>query len=288
MSSPTKFLQIYRDLAKSQATTDDLSMLYWDLKYKVDKTVIPSLLNLFSKSNPSEMEMASACDSVAQEIHKSGDAVLQKIYPGADVSLFQANFNELNKTYTTSCNIGKSDKEGIIPFVATCGMVFLEKSKAGMVSKNDIWDGIEEYERLYTAHVASPAEILTLYRYYGPGNIYERYVLDNNLNDETTGPIIVGGPASVAMVDKEGHLITVDALDKAFKKFMSNFRNRNSMIYHSDVQVGWVLPCFIAKNGQVFKSGIYNNGLWAITELRNDTNVSKKVIEEIKKGNIKK
>jgi hypothetical protein len=35
--------------------------------------------------------------------------------------------------------------------------------------------------------------------------------------------MVVGGPASVELVDREGHLITTMALKKAFKKFMKNF-----------------------------------------------------------------
>ena len=41
---------------------------------------------------------------------------------------------------------------------------------------------------------------------------------------------------SIELVDREGHLITTNALGKAFDKYMENFRTRNAMVLHSDVQ----------------------------------------------------
>ena len=43
------------------------------------------------------------------------------------------------------------------------------------------------------------------------------------------------------------------------------------MVLHSDVQVGWALPAYITKSGQIFKSGVDEKGLFFITELRDDT-----------------
>ena len=56
---------------------------------------------------------------------------------------------------------------------------------------------------------------------------------------------------------------------------------------HSDVQVGHALPAYISKSGQIFKSGISGNGLFFITELRNDTKIAKKVQEQINSGKLK-
>ena len=68
---------------------------------------------------------------------------------------------------------------------------------------------------------------------------------------------------------------------------MSNFRTRNAMVLHSDVQVGWALPAYISKGGQIFKSGVDDKGLFFITELRNDTKIAKKVREQIDEGKLK-
>ena len=99
--------------------------------------------------------------------------------------------------------------------------------------------------------------------------------------------LVVGGPASIELVDREGHLITTAALDTAFQKYMSNFSTRNAMVLHSDVQVGWALPAYISKGGQIFKSGVDGKGLFFITELRNDTKIAKKVAEQIHNGKLK-
>ena len=160
---------------------------------------------------------------------------------------------------------------------------FLEKAQAGKTTLEDIADALDEYKRLYEAGLASPAEIITLARAY-PSNKKFADEADGLDEDEDVKPMVVGGPASVELVDREGHLITTDALKKAFKKFMKNFRARNVMVMHSDVQVGHALPAYISKSGAIFKSGVDDNGLFFISELRGDTRISKRVRDQIVKG----
>ena len=126
----------------------------------------------------------------------------------------------------------------------------LEK-QSGRTTVEDISDALEEYERLYKAGIASDAEILTLSRANPDSEEYTTAMqkIDNE-------PVVVGGPASVELIDREGHLITTNALKKAFDRYMANFRTRNTMVLHSDVQVGWALPAYISKGGQIFKSGV--------------------------------
>ena len=154
----------------------------------------------------------------------------------------------------------------------------------GMTTKGSIKDAIDEYERLYKAGFSTGAEILTLSRYYPKNKVYAQLAGDVLENGE---PMVVGGPASVEMVDREGHLITMDAMDRAFRKFMGNIRTRNAMVLHSDVQVGWALPAYINKAGQIFKSGVYENHLFFITEMRNDTKIADRVKEQVKEGRIR-
>jgi HK97 family phage prohead protease len=164
-------------------------------------------------------------------------------------------------------------------------VMFLEKALDGRVAMDDISDALEEYTRLHKAGIASPAEILTLSRAYPENPIYAKALKKMNVNDDDS--LVIGGPASIELVDREGHLITTAALDNAFQKYMSNFRTRNAMVLHSDVQVGWALPAYISKGGQIFKSGVDNKGLFFITELRNDTKIAKKVMEQINEGRLK-
>jgi len=166
-------------------------------------------------------------------------------------------------------------------------IVALEKAQSGRTTLEDIADALDEYKRLYIAGLASPAEMITLSRAY-PENVEYAEVCEGLKDDDGEMPLmVVGGPASVEVVDREGHLITTDALKKAFKKYMENFRGRNVMVMHSDVQVGHALPAYISKAGNIFKSGVDDKGLFFIAELRDDTKISNRVREQIEKGGMK-
>ena len=169
------------------------------------------------------------------------------------------------------------------PFLTGEGIHWLEKEDTGRVTLEDIKDALEEFKRLFQAGFASKAEILTLSRAFPDNPVY----LEAAGQQDDDDPMVVGGPASVELIDREGHLITTDALKKAFDKFMENFRTRNAMVLHSDVQVGWALPAYISKGGQIFKSGVDDKGLFFICELRGDTKISDKVKEQINSGRLK-
>ena len=143
-------------------------------------------------------------------------------------------------------------------------VIFLEKAVDGRTTIEDIKPALDEYKRLYAAGISSPAEILTLSRAYPQNEKYSKALAELDISNDDS--LVIGGPASIEMVDREGHLITTEALTKAFKKYMANFRTRNAMVLHSDVQVGWALPAYISKGGQVFKSGVDDKGLFFITE----------------------
>ena len=168
---------------------------------------------------------------------------------------------------------------------STESVLFLEKATDGRVTMDDIQDALSEYKRLYKAGISSPAEILTLSRAFPNNKVYQNALAKMEIADDDS--LVVGGPASIELVDREGHLITTEALGKAFTKYMANFRTRNAMVLHSDVQVGWALPAYISKGGQIFKSGVDGKGLFFITELRNDTKIAKKVADQINSGKLK-
>ena len=166
-------------------------------------------------------------------------------------------------------------------------IISLEKAQSGRTTLDDIADALDEYKRLFIAGLASPGEKITLSRAY-PENVEYSESCEALKNDEGEDSImIVGGPASVEVVDREGHLITSDALKKAFKRYMDNFRGRNVMVMHSDVQVGHALPAYISKSGNIFKSGVDDKGLFFIAELRDDTRIANRVRDQIEKGGMK-
>ena len=154
------------------------------------------------------------------------------------------------------------------------GLFALEKAvEGGATTLQDITKALDEYQRLFKADLATDAEKLTLARAFPDNPTYLKAVA--NLPESAS--MVIGGPASVELIDREGHLITNEALAKAFEKYMDNFRTRNAMVLHSDVQVGWALPAYITKGGRIYKSGVGDGGLFFICELRGDTKIADKV-----------
>jgi len=176
----------------------------------------------------------------------------------------------------------ESTNQDMYQTIADDASITVLEKQVGRTTTTDISEALEEYKRLFKAGIASPAETLTLSRAYPNDAVYKDAA--SRIEKE---PVVVGGPASVSLIDREGHLITTDALEKAFKQYMSNFRTRNTMVLHSDVQVGWALPAYISKSGDVFKSGVDDKGLFFVTELRDDTKIAKKVLDQIDDGKLK-
>ena len=167
-------------------------------------------------------------------------------------------------------------------------VLLLEKSNpVGAVTKEDIADALSEYDQQFRIGQISKAELLTLHRAYPSNQEYAQAALQKGIiGDEDSTAVVVGGPASVEMVDREGHLITMQAMQKAFDKFMSNNRTRNVMVLHSDVQVGWALPAYINSSGQIFKSGVNDDRLFLLSEIRDDTKISQRVVKQIEDGKL--
>ena len=176
----------------------------------------------------------------------------------------------------------ESWKPALDTLLTSDGELCLLEKQVGPTTVQDISGALDEYVRLFKAGIASSAEILTLSRAFPDVEDFSQAAARI---EEL--PVVVGGPASVEMIDREGHLITTNALTKAFDKYMANFRTRNAMVLHSDVQVGWALPAYISAGGQIFKSGVGENGLFFITEVRDDTRIAKRVIEQINEGKLK-
>ena len=63
--------------------------------------------------------------------------------------------------------------------------------------------------------------------------------------------LVIGGYASIEMVDKQNDLITLEALGEAVGKYMKITKFRNVMTNHSNVQVGEVIPSYRDKTGKL-------------------------------------
>lgn len=285
MSSLTEygFLRIYKDIAEGTASNNNVEMLLSDLLQKASNTQMHEKLSEAAQGD--RVDKVIAIDAMAHAIHQGDEGLLKTFYPDADMEIFKSFLDELAGMEIES-DVRKANRGYFTTIKSTDGILDLRK-QAGRTTKEDISDAIEEYKKLLKAGIASPAEILTLYRNDPSNRVYSAKVVEMHLDSDENEPLVVGGPASVEVVDKEGHLITVDALKDAFKRFMANFRTRNSMILHSDVQAGWALPAYINKAGEIFKSEVDDKGLWLISELRNDLKIMQKIKDEIADGKLK-
>ena len=287
MSNQYKFLKVYSDIKNGKIDKEEMSDLYLFLKDRSEGT---SVSHYFQKSAVTSTQVKQTLFEFAPEL--KNNTVLQQVFPGANTStigkeleMAEPEHQVLKYCSDGSCQYLSSNQSFGDITKSDESVLFLEKADVGKVSKEEVRPAIEEYKTLYKAGMASPAEILTLSRFYPKNETYKKAVHDSKAAKGDA--LVVGGPASVEMIDKQKHLITTEALSKAFDDYMINPRTRNIQIFHTNVQVGWPLPCYINAEGQIFKSGVDEKGLWVITELRDDITIAQRVSEEIEKGKIK-
>ena len=96
--------------------------------------------------------------------------------------------------------------------------------------------------------------------------------------------LMIGGYASIEIVDKQNDLITLKALNEAVKKFMEKPEYRNVMTNHSNVQVGEVVDSYRDKTGRLWKTEVDDVGFFVVIKLRDDIEKAKEVGRGIRKG----
>ena len=99
--------------------------------------------------------------------------------------------------------------------------------------------------------------------------------------------LVIGGYASIEMVDKQNDLITLDALNEAVGKYMKITKFRNVMTNHSNVQVGEVIPQYRDKNGKLWKTDVDDVGFFVVIKMREDIEKAKEVGREIRNGSLR-
>ena len=277
------FLKLYTNLAKEVATTEDIDLMYFTLNGLTKGTVAEFR---FEELDTDRLEKALAIDYLAHEFHSENPGLLDQVFPGADYEVVKKTLDRL-AGLECETEIRKSNRGFFTELSSPLGLSFIEK-QAGPTQQTDISADLREYSTLFKAqsssrnNLLSDAELLTLHRAYPTEDAYLDMVKSRGLDQDV--PTVVGGYASVEVIDREGHLITVKALKKAFYNFMKSFRTRNIMIAHTDVQVGWPLPAYINEAGQVFKSGVDDRGLYLISEIRPDTEIANKVRRGVNDG----
>jgi hypothetical protein len=129
--------------------------------------------------------------------------------------------------------------------------------------------------------------------------IVEKEIRKRKINDDTVAGVlkdnpmiaarrIIGGYSSVNVVDREGQRIPIYALKEAVKRFMTNPHYRNAQVFHSDVQIGRVLPKWTSpETGNLYTTHVDDTGWWTLVELRDDVEIANKTWAEVLKGNIR-
>ena len=99
--------------------------------------------------------------------------------------------------------------------------------------------------------------------------------------------LMIGGYASIEIVDKQNDLITLPALKEAVVKFMKDSKFRNVMTNHSNVQVGEVVDSYRDSTGRLWKSEVDDVGFFVVIKLRDDIEKAKEVGRNIRKGSLR-
>ena len=99
--------------------------------------------------------------------------------------------------------------------------------------------------------------------------------------------LMIGGYASIEIVDKQNDLITLKALNEAVKKYMENPKFRNVMTNHSNVQVGEVVESYRDTTGRLWKTEVDDVGFFVVIKLRDDIEKAKEINRGIRKGSLR-
>ena len=99
--------------------------------------------------------------------------------------------------------------------------------------------------------------------------------------------LVIGGYASIEIVDKQNDLVTLDALETAVTKYMNEKKYRNVMSNHSNVQVGEVIPKYRDKHGFLHKTQVDDIGFYVVIKLRDDIEKAKEIARGIRKGTLR-
>ena len=99
--------------------------------------------------------------------------------------------------------------------------------------------------------------------------------------------LMIGGYASIEIVDKQNDLITLKALQEAVSKYMENPKFRNVMTNHSNVQVGEVVKEYRDSNGRLWKTEVDDVGFFVVIKLRDDIEKAKEINRGIRKGSLR-
>jgi len=117
--------------------------------------------------------------------------------------------------------------------------------------------------------------------------LMKRYNTDELRILKSNDDLMIGGYASIEIVDKQNDLITLKALNDAVNKYMENPKFRNVMTNHSNVQVGEVIKSYRDKEGRLWKTEVDDVGFFVVIKLRDDIEKAKEINRGIRKGSLR-
>tara|TARA_R100000406_G_scaffold20170_3_gene12380 strand:- start:3777 stop:5021 length:1245 start_codon:yes stop_codon:yes gene_type:complete len=117
--------------------------------------------------------------------------------------------------------------------------------------------------------------------------LIKRDTADELMILKSNDDLMIGGYASIEIVDKQNDLITLKALNEAVQKYMENPKFRNVMTNHSNVQVGEVVKSYRDKNGKIWKTEVDDVGFFVVIKLRDDIEKAKEINRGIRKGSLR-
>ena len=117
--------------------------------------------------------------------------------------------------------------------------------------------------------------------------LMKRYNTEDLRILKSNDDLMIGGYASIEIVDKQNDLITLKALNDAVHKYMENPKFRNVMTNHSNVQVGEVIKSYRDKNGKLWKTEVDDVGFFVVIKLRDDIEKAKEINRGIRKGSLR-
>lgn len=97
-----------------------------------------------------------------------------------------------------------------------------------------------------------------------------RYTIPISKKFSDEGKFIVAGYASVEVVDSQNELIPIPTLKNAWSKFIENEDFARINLMHSNIPIGKVLREYTDSKGHVWKSGVDDQGLFVVSEIRED------------------
>jgi len=97
---------------------------------------------------------------------------------------------------------------------------------------------------------------------------------------------IIAGYASVEVIDSQKELIPIPVIKEAWEQFRKNKDFYFGSLMHSNIPIIKVLDEYTDSEGQVWKSGVDENGLFIVAAVRQDIEKGKQSWELIKQGKL--